>query len=142
VHTAGGPIPWDVPWQGTDLRGDGAGDSPHGLTALWRLWRPQAKGSRQVSRVDASCVSGPGDTTTRASQTGPGEKTRKLIVGGYIPGSIIGLTKAPKTEPMKSRTTRINPMVYNAVSSRIPNIRFSPFPEQIPLHGILYRISA
>jgi hypothetical protein len=58
-----------------------------------------------------------------------------------MPGSIIGLSKAPKREPMKSRMTTINPMVYNAVSNRTPNIRFSPFPDQIPLHGILYRIS-
>ncbi|MFT4040815.1 MAG: DUF1028 domain-containing protein [Thermomicrobiales bacterium] len=47
VHSAGLLIAWDVPWPVTDLRVDWADDPIHALTALWRLWRPQAADYRQ-----------------------------------------------------------------------------------------------
>jgi uncharacterized Ntn-hydrolase superfamily protein len=42
VHSAGLLIAWDVPWPVTDLRVDWSDDPVQDLTALWRLWRPQA----------------------------------------------------------------------------------------------------
>jgi uncharacterized Ntn-hydrolase superfamily protein len=42
VHSAGLLIVDDVPWPVTDLRVDWSDDPIGELTALWRLWRPQA----------------------------------------------------------------------------------------------------
>lgn len=47
VHSAGLLIAWDVPWPVTDLRVDWSDDPVHDLTAIWRLWRPQAADYRQ-----------------------------------------------------------------------------------------------
>jgi uncharacterized Ntn-hydrolase superfamily protein len=46
VHSAGLIIVSDVPWPVTDLRVDWAEDPVAELTALWRLWRPQADAYR------------------------------------------------------------------------------------------------
>lgn len=47
VHSAGLLIAWDVPWPVTDLRVDWSDGPVRDLTALWRLWRPQAADYRQ-----------------------------------------------------------------------------------------------
>ena len=47
VHSAGLLIVDDVPWPVTDLRVDWSDDPLAQLTALWRLWRPQAAAYRQ-----------------------------------------------------------------------------------------------
>jgi uncharacterized Ntn-hydrolase superfamily protein len=47
VHSAGLLIVADVPWPVTDLRVDWSDDPVADLTALWRLWRPQAAAYRQ-----------------------------------------------------------------------------------------------
>jgi len=46
VHSAGLIIVRDVPWPVTDLRIDWSDDPIGELTALWRLWRPQADAYR------------------------------------------------------------------------------------------------
>ncbi|MCC2630060.1 MAG: major pilin protein fimA [Thermomicrobiales bacterium] len=46
VHSAGLIVVSDVPWPVTDLRVDWSGDPIVELTALWRLWRPQADAYR------------------------------------------------------------------------------------------------
>ena len=46
VHSAGLVIVSDVPWPVTDLRVDWSEDPIAELTALWRLWRPQADAYR------------------------------------------------------------------------------------------------
>ena len=46
VHSAGLIIVRDVPWPVTDLRVDWSEDPIGELTALWRLWRPQADAYR------------------------------------------------------------------------------------------------
>ena len=46
VHSAGLIIVSDVPWPVTDLRVDWSEDPIAELTALWRLWRPQAEAYR------------------------------------------------------------------------------------------------
>jgi uncharacterized Ntn-hydrolase superfamily protein len=46
VHSAGLLIVSDVPWPLTDLRVDWSNDPIGDLTALWRLWRPQAEAYR------------------------------------------------------------------------------------------------
>ena len=46
VHSAGLVIVSDVPWPVTDLRVDWSEDPVAELTALWRLWRPQAEAYR------------------------------------------------------------------------------------------------
>jgi uncharacterized Ntn-hydrolase superfamily protein len=46
VHSAGLIIVRDVPWPVTDLRVDWSEDPIGELTALWRLWRPQAEAYR------------------------------------------------------------------------------------------------
>ncbi len=46
VHSAGLIIVSDVPWPVTDLRVDWSEDPIGELTALWRLWRPQAASYR------------------------------------------------------------------------------------------------
>ena len=46
VHSAGLIIVSDVPWPVTDLRVDWSDDPASELTALWRLWRPQADAYR------------------------------------------------------------------------------------------------
>jgi uncharacterized Ntn-hydrolase superfamily protein len=46
VHSAGLIIVSDVPWPVTDLRVDWSDDPLGELTALWRLWRPQADAYR------------------------------------------------------------------------------------------------
>jgi uncharacterized Ntn-hydrolase superfamily protein len=47
VHSAGLLIVDDVPWPITDLRVDWSDDPIGDLSALWRLWRPQAAAYRQ-----------------------------------------------------------------------------------------------
>lgn len=68
------------------------------------------------------------DTSTRVGTAGPGVMAFAEWRGSYMPGSIIELSKTPKTEPMKTSTSTKKTRVYTAVSSRIPNIRLSPFP--------------
>ena len=46
VHSAGLIIVSDVPWPVTDLRVDWSEDPIAELSALWRLWRPQADAYR------------------------------------------------------------------------------------------------
>lgn len=46
VHSAGLVIVSDVPWPVTDLRVDWSEDPIAELSALWRLWRPQAEAYR------------------------------------------------------------------------------------------------
>ncbi len=46
VHSAGLLVVSDVPWPVTDLRVDWSEDPMAELTALWRLWRPQANAYR------------------------------------------------------------------------------------------------
>ena len=46
VHSAGLVIVSDVPWPVTDLRVDWSEDPVAELSALWRLWRPQADAYR------------------------------------------------------------------------------------------------
>ncbi|MDF2759754.1 MAG: hypothetical protein K0S99_2386, partial [Thermomicrobiales bacterium] len=46
VHSAGLIVVSDVPWPVTDLRVDWSDDPIAELTALWRLWRPQADAYR------------------------------------------------------------------------------------------------
>ena len=46
VHSAGLIIVSDVPWPVTDLRVDWSDDPIAELTALWRLWQPQAEAYR------------------------------------------------------------------------------------------------
>jgi uncharacterized Ntn-hydrolase superfamily protein len=46
VHSAGIVIVDDVPWPVTDLRVDWSDDPIAELTALWRLWQPQAEAYR------------------------------------------------------------------------------------------------
>ena len=46
VHSAGLIVVSDVPWPVTDLRVDWSEDPIAELTALWRLWRPQADAYR------------------------------------------------------------------------------------------------
>ena len=46
VHSAGLIVVSDVPWPVTDLRVDWSEDPVAELTALWRLWRPQADAYR------------------------------------------------------------------------------------------------
>jgi len=46
VHSSGLIIVSDVPWPVTDLRVDWSDDPVGELTALWRLWRPQADAYR------------------------------------------------------------------------------------------------
>jgi len=46
VHSAGLIVVSDVPWPVTDLRVDWSEDPIADLTALWRLWRPQADAYR------------------------------------------------------------------------------------------------
>jgi uncharacterized Ntn-hydrolase superfamily protein len=46
VHSAGLIVVSDVPWPVTDLRVDWSEDPIVELTALWRLWRPQAEAYR------------------------------------------------------------------------------------------------
>jgi uncharacterized Ntn-hydrolase superfamily protein len=46
VHSAGLIVVSDLPWPLTDLRVDWSGDPIGELTALWRLWRPQAEAYR------------------------------------------------------------------------------------------------
>ena len=46
VHSAGLVIVSDVPWPVTDLRIDWSEDPVAELSALWRLWRPQAEAYR------------------------------------------------------------------------------------------------
>jgi uncharacterized Ntn-hydrolase superfamily protein len=47
LHSAGLLIVSDVPWPITDLRVDWSDDPIKDLSALWRLWRPQAAAYRQ-----------------------------------------------------------------------------------------------
>lgn len=47
VHSAGLLIVSDMPWPLSDLRVDWSDDPIRELTALWRLWRPQAAEYRQ-----------------------------------------------------------------------------------------------
>ena len=46
VHSAGLIVVSDVPWPVTDLRVDWSADPIAELSALWRLWRPQADAYR------------------------------------------------------------------------------------------------
>jgi uncharacterized Ntn-hydrolase superfamily protein len=46
VHSAGLIVVSDVPWPVTDLRVDWSEDPVADLSALWRLWRPQADAYR------------------------------------------------------------------------------------------------
>ncbi len=46
VHSAGLIVVSDVPWPVTDLRVDWSEDPIAELSALWRLWRPQAEAYR------------------------------------------------------------------------------------------------
>jgi uncharacterized Ntn-hydrolase superfamily protein len=46
VHSAGLIVVSDVPWPVTDLRVDWSVDPVAELSALWRLWRPQANAYR------------------------------------------------------------------------------------------------
>jgi uncharacterized Ntn-hydrolase superfamily protein len=46
VHSAGLIVVSDVPWPVTDLRIDWSDDPMAELTAIWRLWRPQADAYR------------------------------------------------------------------------------------------------
>ena len=46
VHSAGLIVVGDVPWPVTDLRVDWSEDPIADLSALWRLWRPQADAYR------------------------------------------------------------------------------------------------
>ncbi len=57
VHSAGLLIVDDVPWPVTDLRVDWSNDPVAELTALWRLWRPQAAAYRQRALDPASSPS-------------------------------------------------------------------------------------
>jgi uncharacterized Ntn-hydrolase superfamily protein len=57
VHSAGLIIVSDVPWPVTDLRVDWSEDPIGELTALWRLWRPQAEAYRLRALDPASAPS-------------------------------------------------------------------------------------
>ena len=57
VHSAGLLIVSDVPWPLTDLRVDWSTDPVGDLTALWRLWRPQAEAYRVRALDPASAPS-------------------------------------------------------------------------------------
>ena len=63
VHSAGLIVVSDVPWPVTDLRVDWSDDPIAELTALWRLWRPQADAYRlrALDPAAAPCYAGPGD---------------------------------------------------------------------------------
>jgi uncharacterized Ntn-hydrolase superfamily protein len=63
VHSAGLIIVSDVPWPVTNLRVDWSEDPISELTALWRLWRPQADAYR-LRALDPAAAPGygvPGD---------------------------------------------------------------------------------
>jgi uncharacterized Ntn-hydrolase superfamily protein len=55
VHSAGLLIVSDVTWPLTDLRVDWSTDPVGDLTALWRLWRPQAEAYR-IRALDPSAA--------------------------------------------------------------------------------------
>ena len=63
VHSAGLLIVSDVPWPVTDLRVDWSDDPVAALTALWRLWRPQAAAyrTRALDPAAAPSYGVPGD---------------------------------------------------------------------------------
>lgn len=63
VHSAGLLIADDVPWPVTDLRVDWSDDPIGELTALWRLWRPQAAAyrTRALDPATAPSYGVPGD---------------------------------------------------------------------------------
>ena len=63
VHSAGLIIVSDVPWPVTDLRVDWSEDPIAELTALWRLWRPQADAYRlrAIDPAAAPSYGVPGD---------------------------------------------------------------------------------
>lgn len=63
VHSAGLIVVSDVPWPVTDLRVDWSQDPVAELTALWRLWRPQAGAYRlrALDPVAAPSYGVPGD---------------------------------------------------------------------------------
>jgi uncharacterized Ntn-hydrolase superfamily protein len=67
MHSAGLIIVGDVPWPVTDLRVDWSEDPIGELTALWRLWRPQADAYRLRALDPAAAPSYgvPGDEETR-----------------------------------------------------------------------------
>jgi uncharacterized Ntn-hydrolase superfamily protein len=67
VHSAGLIIVRDVPWPVTDLRVDWSEDPIGELTALWRLWRPQADAYRlrALDPADAPSYGVPGDEETK-----------------------------------------------------------------------------
>jgi uncharacterized Ntn-hydrolase superfamily protein len=63
VHSAGLIVVSDVPWPVTDLRVDWSEDPVAELSALWRLWRPQAEAYR-LRAIDPASAPGygvPGD---------------------------------------------------------------------------------
>ena len=57
VHSAGLIVVSDVPWPVTDLRVDWSEDPVAELSALWRLWRPQADAYRLRALDPASAPS-------------------------------------------------------------------------------------
>jgi uncharacterized Ntn-hydrolase superfamily protein len=57
VHSAGLLVVSDVPWPVTDLRVDWSDDPIGELSALWRLWRPQAASYRQRALDPAAAPS-------------------------------------------------------------------------------------
>jgi uncharacterized Ntn-hydrolase superfamily protein len=63
VHSAGLLIVSDVPWPLTDLRVDWSDEPVAELTALWRLWRPQAAAyrTRALDPASAPSYGVPGD---------------------------------------------------------------------------------
>ena len=67
VHSAGLIVVSDVPWPVTDLRVDWSADPIGKLTALWRLWRPQADAYRlrALDPTAAPSYGVPGDEEDR-----------------------------------------------------------------------------
>lgn len=57
VHSAGLIVVKDVPWPVTDLRVDWSEDPIAELSALWRLWRPQAEAYRLRALAPAAAPS-------------------------------------------------------------------------------------